>query len=306
MTIRLFDRAWRVGVAGQFDGDGSPERRLIDVSQLDIEFHIEKTLRPEPNKCKLTIYNLSQDNRQAIEALNLYDPKKLPGQKRPKHKKRAPRAPKVGRIRVEIEAGYVEGTALLFRGDLRRAISSRKGGDWVTEIEGEDGGTTVLASRIRESFPPGTNLLVVVRACAEALGIGLGNIIEVQSLLTSRSFTHGTTLYGPAAEELKGLLRRAGVAYSIQNGVLQFRNVVPLVANAVTLNQNTGLVGDPEHNATGTVTAVSLLNPELSIGGYVLLESKGGLGGVYQVVAVDYDGSTFENDWYAKLFLSPA
>lgn len=305
---RLFNRTWRVRVAGRFDAGSTSETLLIDVSQLDIEFNVEKTLRPEPNKCKLTIYNLSQDNRQAIEALNLYDPKRLPGQKKkkaPAGVKNAPRAPKVGHIRVEIEAGYGEFRTLIFRGDLRRAISSRKGGDWVTEIEGEDGGRTVLSSRIRESFPPGTRLLTVVRACAESMGVGTGNLIEVSDVLNARVFTHGTTCCGSACDELKGLLRGAGVSYSIQNGVLQFRDSTPLVTNAVVLNQNTGLVGDPERDPAGTVKATSLMNPALSIGGHVKLESKA-YNGTFQVVAIEYDGSTFGDEWYAHLELKNA
>ncbi len=302
----LKGRIWRVriGVA-----DGPVLSGAIETETLDIDFHIKKSLRPDPNKAEIKIYNLHEDNRHAIEALNLYDPKK-------KHSrtggnthgtKKSPRAPKVGRIRVELEAGYIDtGMALLFRGDLRRAISKRAGEDIVLEIEGEDGGRTVLSSRIREAVPPGTSLLQVVRALAGALGLGEGNLLEVRAELASRIYTHGTTLYGSAADELKGVLRRAGVAYSIQNGVLHFRKVGPqTVARAVLLDNTSGLVGTPERDATGTVLATSLLNPDISIGGYVQLESKS-YKGAYRVLSIEHVGSTSGTEWFHKLELTPA
>jgi isochorismate hydrolase len=54
MSSQLFPRAWRVIV-----GD-------LDVSNLDVEFKVLSTLKPEPNKCVLTIWNLSQDHRAEL------------------------------------------------------------------------------------------------------------------------------------------------------------------------------------------------------------------------------------------------
>lgn len=301
----LKQRIWRLVI-------GTSDTTAVVVEQLDIEFKIKKTLRLEPNKAEVRVYNLHEDTRHAIERLNLYDPKKKPGKRggatAGSKSAKQPRAPKVGRIRVELSAGYeTTGLALLFRGDLRRAVSKQDGEDVVLEIEGEDGGRTVLSSRIRETFPAGTSLLQVVRACAEALGLGTGNLIEVQDELALRSFSHGTTLYGSAADELKGVLRRAGIAYSIQNGVLQFRKAGPreVPTRAVLLNQDSGLIGSPEIDATGTVNAVSLLNPDITIGGYVQLQSRD-FNQAYRVLSIEHVGQSAGNDWYHRLELAPA
>ena len=157
----LSRRKWLVTVGG------------VDVSELDIEFTIHKSLRKEPNTCTLKIYNLNEDNRGALERLSIYDPKRTPGQKKTAAKKASVagvRRPKEGLIPVTIEAGYEEGTSLLFRGNLRRAVSTKEGASYVTVIEGEDGGASVLTARVSLSMPAGTKVLTAVRTCAEQWG----------------------------------------------------------------------------------------------------------------------------------------
>ena len=291
MTAVLRQRDYLCRVAG------------LEFSELDIEFEIKRSVRPEPNSCQLTVYNLSEASRKQIEELNLYDPKKVKGgAKKPSAKrpvKQNVRAPKVGRIRVELEAGYKEaGRSLIFRGDLRRAITKHDGTTATTVIEGEDGGRSVLSSRINESFPPGTTREHVVRVCAEAMGVGVGNIRDVSALLQTK-YSHGTVLSGQASAELKGVLRGAGVVYSIQNGVLVFRAAANgLDREAFVLNSDTGLVGSPELDASGALMVTSLLIPELVPESYIKLESKERQG-VYRIIGVTYKGNLAGQDWYA-------
>jgi hypothetical protein len=291
---QLFRRAWRVVVNG------------IDVTALDVEFEVEKSLRPEPNTASLVIYNLATDTREAIEALNLYEPIKTKGQKaKPSAGKAGVKGPKPGRIPVEISAGYeTPGPSLIFRGDLRRAVSKKNGADWVTTIEGEDGGRSVLQARVHQSFPAGTTRLDVVRACADGLGLGLGNILEVQHLLT-KPYTSATIVDGSADTELRGVLRRERIAYSIQNGVLQFHRVGQgLEVAAYELSSGSGLVGSPEFDANGHVTAKTLMLPNIAPGAYVSLAAKS-FRGTYRVDTIKYTGQSAGDEWYAELGLLP-
>lgn len=292
--MKLFERIWRV----QID--------TVRFTELDVKFNIEKSLRPEPNKCHLEILNLAESSRLAIEKLNLYDPKKIKGVKprTGRAKTEAKRLPKVGKIFVTVEAGYEEtGMSLLFRGDLRRAISEDDGeGTWTTKVEGEDGGTSILGSRVTESFPSGTSRYQVVRACAEAMGVGLGNIIEFASDLQG-SYSHGTVLDGQASEELKGVLRSAKLKYSIQNGVLRLESAESNeMVQALLLSPTTGLVGSPKRDSTGTLEVTCLLIPNLAPGGYVQLESSG-YKGVYKIQDIRYQGESAGTPWYAVLGL---
>ncbi len=325
----LLKRAWRIVISTESSiGEGYAKAVEIANSELispenptgglHFDFDIHKDLTAEPNKCSIKVYNLSQDIRNALDALSIFDPKKPRGQKKagPRNRDKElyhrggssgtkPRAPKTGKILVEIHPGYVEtGLSLIFRGDLRRASSEyQDDGSWCTEIEGEDGGRSTLSSRINESFAPGTSKLTVVKACADALGLGLGNIIEVQSQLNG-SYPRGTACTGSAATELQGVLRGAGLTYSVHDGVMEFR---PLSGpqkrtTAVYLSASSGLVGAPVRQSTGLVEVTSLLNPQISLGGYISLDAKD-LSGDYFVQVIKYRGSNFSQDWYCEVEL---
>lgn len=299
MTVReLINRRWRVRI-----GTGGTD--AIEFTDLDFKAEIVKSLRPEPNKCSITIYNLSLANRSAIEQANIYDPKKIKGQKKTGQPKQAANTPKRGNIRVEIEAGYATtGTHLIARMDLRRALSTNDGATVETKIEGEDGGRSILSSRVTQSFPPGSSKLQVVQACAAALGLGQGNIVEVAHKLQGK-FPHGTTLNGQAAAELKNLLRRSRITYSVQNGVLRLRDLdAGNTAKAFVLSSGTGLVGAPERDAAGQIVATTLLLPTIAPGAYVQLDSLH-VKGTYLVRTVTYSLDSSGQDWYSRLELVP-
>lgn len=291
----LVNRDWLIRVDG------------LEFSELDCKFEVEKSLRPEPNKCSLTIYNLSDEHRSQIEQGNIYDPKRIKGVKQPAQRKVAAGTPKVGHIRVEIEAGYkTTGRHLIFRGDLRRALSSDDGTTTETKIEGEDGGRSILASRVSQSFPKGTPRIAVVKACAEAMGLGLGNLVAIAGKPAfQQPYTAGTVLHGQASAELSGVLRGARCTYSVQNGVLAFRDLdAGLTTTAFLLNSQTGMVGSPERDAAGMVVVTCLLLPTIAPGGYVQLEAKN-TSGVFKIQKVTYSCDTSGQEWYAKLELVP-
>jgi hypothetical protein len=298
----LFQRDWQVIVSRE----GRPMG--LDVTELDMEWEVEKSLKPEPNKCSLKIYNLSADHRHLLESVNIYDPKKSKSSTAGSKATKTTKSIKTGNLRVEILAGYKEtGKHLIFRGDLRRALSSVDGDKtWTTSIEGEDGGRSVLSSRISESFPKGTPLRVAVEKCADALGLGTGNILQVEGTLARTTFTHGTVLDGSASKELAGIIRRAGLRYSIQDGALLFLDVGKgRTRAAVKLDYASGLVMAPERDTAGLVIATSLLNPDLVVGNYVFLSSKDVLG-TFLIEKVTYTCSTLGDDWYVRLELRAA
>lgn len=251
------------------------------IKGLDIAFDVEKTIRRTPNTCSLQVWNLNAEHRRHLEQLSV-------------RKKRGP-----GKIRVEIEAGYVDARTLIFRGDLRRAATKRDGSDLVTTIEGDDGGQAIKWSRVNESFPPGTRVVDVLLSLTQAMGIGQGNLMEVAPLVTT--FTNGTVVSGNAANELGEILASVGLTYSVQNGVLQvLRRGQGLQATAIRLSSSTGLVGTPEANADGTITVTSLLIPDLYPGRLVVLDSPS-LSGGFHVTKCKYTGDTFADAWYIEM-----
>ena len=296
MLSQLNKRVWTVSIAG------------IVTSELDIDFEIHKTLRREPNTCSLTIFNLSEAHRKQIEALNLYDPKRVPGAKTAGASKPAAGV-KAGRIPVEISAGYGDSPSLLFRGLLRRGVSTFADGTWTTKIEGEDGGRSMYAARVSESFPSGTPKVAVISSLVAALGLGLGNLAFILPLIGTKTYASGTIIDGQAADELRRVLRAEGISFSAQNGVVQFlingHGIVGGEVQAYPLTSTTGMVGRPSRDATGEILVTTLLVPNLAPGGYVILTSSG-YEGLYRIMGTNDKGSSYGQEWYHVLSLLPA
>ncbi len=271
----LWDKKWKV------------RAHTFVTEELDVSFEVEKSTKREPNKCSLRLYNLTPEHRRELEQLTI-------------NRKSGP-----GRIRVEIEAGYAEGTALIFRGDLRTAITERDGPDLITTIEGEDGGRASLWGRVNRGFPPGTAVATVLQACVDAMGVGLGNLREVTAGVElvggSAVFTQGTVVSGSAPDELARLLRSMGLRYSIQNGVVQVqRRNQPLQGTAVVLSPSTGLVGRPSVNADGTVKAQCQMIPDVYPGRQVQFRDVE-VAGTYRVEKAKYTGDTHGDPWYIDI-----
>lgn len=277
----LFRKRWRIQV----------DTMVTDAH--DCAFQGAKTIKRTPNTCSLKIWNLSDDFRQHIESLSV--------------KKKAGR----GKIRVQIEAGLGDDLALLFRGDLRTAVTERQEADLITTVEGDDGGRDVLLARVSRSFPPGTPVLTVVRALAQALGVGEGNLAGLQyATRAGATFPNGTVLSGKADEELTRVLHSCGLTWSIQNGVLQLLQAGKALANtAVVLRAQvgkelTGLVGTPCVNPDGTVTATCFIVPGVFPGSQVMIDCPT-LRGRFMVKELEFDGDTAGDPWYFNLLLKP-
>lgn len=256
------------------------------VTGLHVTADVERTTKHEPNKCALSIYNLAQSTREALNALSL-KPKKSGTQN--------------GRIQVEIEAGYrTLGSSLVFRGDCRTCVSTKSGADWITKIEGEDGGRGVLLGQVSESLPPGTPYRAAALACLSAMGVGAGNLDEVPELYT-RTFRDGAVVHGKAADELRQLIRSIGYSYSVQNNLLQVSKAgVAVATTAIALRPGTGLIGSPELDANGTVRIRCQIIPGIAPGARVLVDSST-TKGIYTIVRDKVAMSTFGGDWHHDL-----
>ena len=151
--------------------------------------------------CDLEIHNLSEAHRREILA--------------------APRRSTF----VEVQAGYVDGLALLFRGDKRKGVPEREGTDWIVRITAGDGEHALRSARVARSFASGSTLQQVVQHIADAMGVGAGNAVTALRGATlgalDATFAEGTILHGLAAAELTRLTSSAGLTWSIQDGVLQ-------------------------------------------------------------------------------------
>lgn len=296
----LYRRSWVVTVGtiriGGLGAGGGAAR-----SGLDLAFEVESSVQREPNTCALKIWNLSPEHRRSLDGASA--------------------------MPVRVEAGYVDSITTLFNGDVRvtesrrraaqhRQASSRAGSlshgvdlvDVITSIEAEDGGTAWRTATVSRSFAARTPVVAALEACVEALGIGRGNLDELDAEAVYaggdvRSFAEGTVLSGLAHVEMNRLVRGCGLTWSVQSGALQLRRAGrALATRAVLLTPETGLVGSPAVDADGYVTTTSLLNGALYPGRPVVLRSRE-LEGSYQVRRVRHVGDTAGQDWSSEVTL---
>lgn len=243
----LFDRVYTLRV-GEVEIGTSVSGRTAH----NVRFSIERTLRRRPNRCEVSIWNLDESQRRALQRTR-------------------------EGISCELLAGYAsDGGGLIFRGDLHNARTAQTGPDLVTKITSRDGGRA-HAARTARTARPGTSIATVVGGLVEDLGIGAGNLPGVLGGLRigdSSVFSAGATFFGSASDELDRVLTGTGHEWSIQDGALQ---VLPRGRSApglaFDLRPETGLISRPARNDRNQVEVDTLMIPAVRPGSLVRLEA---------------------------------
>lgn len=278
--MRLIDRDWRVQIG-----------ELVVQKPLRVGFELERSRRPQPNTGSIRIYNLNRTSQGKIQDAR-------------------------GAL-VKVEAGYVGNRSQIFLGQVSRArgnapppvLTTRDALDIVSAIEVTDSGDRFREARVCLTFQPDVAVLTVLRACVDALGVGEGNLSEVEAFAELEGgqtvYPEGTVLSGQASRELRRILRSYGLRYSIQHGAIQVsRRRRALQTQAVRLTSSTGLVGAPELGTGGRVTVRALLTPELWPGRRVVLDAER-IQGQFLVDSIKYEGDSHSDPWYATCELRP-
>ena len=259
---------------------------------LDVRFSVERTRKREPNKATVEIFNLNPDHRGEVAAL-------------PKD------------AQLIIEAGYSESIGEIFRGTVDDGRSKRERVDWLTMIEGSDGGRELRSKRVNESFPAGTSVATVLEVLARKTGLGIGNAdrlklaraaLTLEGGIVSREFVEGTAVSGSASEEFTRLLWSAGLEWSVQGGNIQILDLggkldkpPVLLAAPVGSAPGTGLIGSPDVGKDGILKARSLMNADIVPGIQVRVDSKHVQDSLFTVLKATYTGDTSGQDWYVDI-----
>lgn len=255
----------------------------LRVEKHRVKFNVEKTDKPEPNKCSLQIWNLSKDQRAQIEELR-------------------PKAGDKRGVPVLIEAGYkATGVGQIYLGDLRTVYSKHEGADWITTIESGDG-EAAKNSGVSVSFGPKTSPDVALRAIVKALGVGEGNVSVIASKLrlagATTLFAQRGTISGSAYTHMTNFCESAGLEWTIQDGVVQIVDQgKALQGFATVLNKSSGLVGTPSVDHKGVMSCTMLIQPGVKVGSIVVLDSPT-VRGNYKISRATWDGDTYDIAWY--------
>lgn len=265
----LFDRKVRVTID------------TLQLTDLDIEFSIEKDLKKAPNNAELTIWNLNPDHRAALEQIRA--------------KSKADKGTRG--IACSVEAGYGTDLSQIFLGDLRTVETTRTGPDWQTKLTSGDGEKGAQFGRVQLSYGPGIANDVPLRALARAMNVGEGNLSKVVAQLQHAQFPAGVTISGPAYRQLNTLAAGMGLTVTIQDSALQFQNIgKALEGTALKLNAQTGLIDSPTVDNEGVLTAKMLMIPGVRVGSLIVMDGLA-VKGNYIVQKVTYAGSNFSGDF---------
>jgi hypothetical protein len=264
----LFQRSWSI-IAGP-----------LDVSNLDADFKVRRSLRSEPNTCDLKIYNLQPDSVAQIMQSSSTPNAIVP---------------------VSIQAGYGGVNETIYQGNLRAAMTVTSGSEQVTQLSSGDGETNIAYSRVNFAAAPGSSTRTVLTQIVAALGVGEGNAEQALAGMSQTYCSKGVILKGNAADYLEDLCAANGLEYSIQGGALQILPLnTPLPGQALVLSSNSGLIGSPTVDSKGVLSATALITPGLIPGGLVTIQGES-VSGSYRIVVVEYEGDTLGNPWYAKI-----
>jgi hypothetical protein len=281
----LFDRRWALTVS------------TLEVDAFAIHFRVEKTIKPEPNKVLLEVWNLNDEHRAALQELA---PGKRVGKKAGRKGKTSPNL--TGSVPVRLEAGYAEdGTDQIFLGDLRTVDSELSGPDWITAVTSGDGERAFRTARIKQAFGPRTPVRTALSAAVKSLGLGTGNLASVLASLQLQGnatvYTRGVVLTGSAARVLSDICKSANLEWSIQDGVVQFVDLNKALAQrAISLTSSTGLIGSPNVDGNGVLKAKTLMIPGLSCGRLVVVDSRQ-IQGQFRVEKIITEGASHGPDW---------
>lgn len=236
-------------------------------NNLRIVFDIDKNLNSSPNKSKIEVYNLSAQSRISFQTKGLV---------------------------MQLFAGYKNLTGLIFYGDVAdNGMKVKRDQEMVvTSFECGDGERAIMSGFFQKSYPAKTKYVTIIQDIVASFGLEYGTVIGIENLVTQ----NGLTCHGPAKMYLDKILLNQGLQWSVQNNHIQ---IIPVEAHngdeAVLLNQSSGLLGVPSKTTSG-VTFISLLNPKIVPGSYVVIQSQT-INGTFKVNRAHYEGDTHGDKW---------
>ena len=285
------------GVPGQ---EGFEISSLGNNRPLHVNFELEKADTQSSNTGKLQISNLSAAHKAIL------------GQ---------------DGCMVEIKAGYTDAVSSLFLGSVSNPTETLSGADRTLELELIDGFSNYDAVGSMSINDVVTADMVLTEFQAQ---MGVESVIiteQAAALLATAKYGNGYCYVGRLKAGLQALVAKAGLSFSMQNGVLQvFYPGEAITTQAYVLSADTGLISIPKKitisesstSKTGTKKTKSessgsseswqsdsgipgyeveyFINGAIGINDLVKVESKN-LTGVFRVKKQTYRGDNYSGDW---------
>lgn len=232
---------------------------------------------------------------------------------------------------VVLQAGYQKGRfGTIFAGSIKQfAIGQESNVNSYLDLLCADGDIGYNFGVIASTLAKGQTLQNAIDAAAASMGLKPPPRIVVDfGPGQDPQLIRGKVLFGMGRNILRDAARTLDAAWSIQEGTVQLTPLTGyLPGEAVVLDADSGLIGSPELNDDG-VSARSLLNPKLRVGGLVQIDNKQinkvvqqsptdirrfdsftdpstlakvNADGLYQVLVAEHIGDIRGNEWYTDL-----
>lgn len=269
--MKNFDRQYRLS-AGKAGAEGFEIG--ADARPLHISFSVEKADTDSANTAKVSIWNL---NKAHIAELNKDD------------------------CVVVLRAGYGTVMPLIFTGVVTFAKTKADGSDEVTEVELVDNRVELRDTYVSVSYSGNVNCKTLIEDTAAQMGVTVSFSYNAKFA----DIPNGYSYVGPARNVLTKACDTSGLAWSINNGVLQIKKPGDTMSREVyELSAQTGLIGTPERvQISGDDGSYSygwdveyLMNAAINIDDYVYLNSKY-VRGYFRVYSVVIEGDNMEGSW---------
>jgi hypothetical protein len=237
---------------------------------LRVTFSIAKSLTSDPNTCEVTIYNLAERTRSALQ----HNP-----------------------LQVRLDAGYQGNVQTIFVGDLKRAPSTPTGVDWATKLELGDGARAYKRATVSRSYLGGVNVRTLVGDLAKSMGLTVPRTIA-EAREFGNELAGGEALHGPSAREMSRVLKAQNLSWSVQDGQLQILRPTDVRANEAIVSPEYGPPAKP--GGAPLLTVRVLLQPDLTPGGKIHVRSRA-INGNFRMERVVHTGDTAGQDWYSTI-----
>lgn len=257
----------------------------INISNLRMAFSVQKNMGWATNTCNLSIWNLSQQNRNSLKDFG---------------------------DRVNLRAGYIDDTGVqdLFIGDTTTVSHAYDNPDIVTNIICGDGDKILNNVRINVSFDPGTTVETVIREIARLMGLPIIEIIIPDGAVYEFGFSDSNM----GKDVLDNACARVNLTASVHNNGL---HILPLFGSTnrppFVINAETGMIGMPQRftakrkylytqNPQNGWKVRTTLSPQILPGDRVNIVSPriDLISGTFSVYSVHHQGDTYGNDWYSE------
>lgn len=273
MTVReQYGRTWQLRAG------------TLDISALDITYDVKKTAKSEPNTAQIQVFGLSEKSRTLLSASKS--------------------------INVSLAVGYQGRNSVIYLGQTRGGVTRKEQPEMITTLETGDSEKNHRASEVKAAVGPSLPIGQALSLIARSLGVKLGNVQQAAAKIQAKGvalFPVETAFTGFSAQALTDFCSAAGLEWSVQDGALQIIDRGgALDAKPYILDSTSGLIGSPNVDQKGIVSATALCLPDVRPGLRVIFASRF-VKGVYRIEEVQHTGDSRggSTPWFTNLTCKP-